>query len=370
MKKPGNLLYGLFDRWWFRHLLFWIIIWNYFAWGNGFILVTPPQAYMISLGLVTSAIFVVYPLLYFLIPEFLVKRKFLLFFLGYFILITTAAILRQYMQQLTGLTLTPTGFVSKIGNNVLPYTYICCIAASVKLLRHAYFQAENAEAAIKDKTLAELELLKTQIHPHFLFNTLNSLYAHTRQNSDKSPGIILTLSDLLRFMIYESKAEFIPLTEEIILIKNYVELERFRYGDEVDISLSFSGDLEGKLIRPLLLLPLLENCFKHGTAEELDQKWITLDLNQEKDLMYLSLSNSRNTENTKWHIPAETKGVSLQNVKRRIELYYPGKHTLMIKDDGEIFLIKLDLKLVDDKALPGKVKNAETIKYDLEMPLG
>lgn len=370
MKEPGGLLHRFFDQWWFRHLLFWIILWNYFAWGYGFIEVTPLQSYLLSLGLITSATFVVYPLLYFLIPVFLVKRKFLLFFLGYAILITSAAILRKYIQQLTGLSLTHVGFVSKIGNNVLPYTYVCCIAASVKLLRHAYLQTENAEAAVKDKTLAELELLKTQIHPHFLFNTLNSLYAHTQQNSDKSPGIILTLSDLLRFMIYESKAEFIPLAQEIQLIKNYVELEKFRYGDEMDISLNFSGDLEGKLIRPLLLLPLLENCFKHGTDEELEQKWITLNLNLDKDIMHFSLSNSRNPEKTTWQIPGETKGISLQNVRRRIELYYPGKHTFMIKEDGEIFLVKLDLILIDDRSLQGELKNAETIKYDLEMLAG
>ena len=367
MKEPGRLLHGLFDQWWFRHLLFWIILWNYFAWGNGFILITPTQAYTLSLGLVVSSIFVVYPLLYFLIPEYLVKRKFLLLFLGYAILITVASILREYLYQLTGFPLTPTGFVSRIGNNVLPYSHICWIAASVKLLRHAFFQAENAEEAVKDKTLAELELLKTQIHPHFLFNTLNSLYSHTRQNSDKSPGIILTLSDLLRFMIYESKAEFIPLTQEIQLIKNYVELEKFRFGDEMDISLSFSGDLEGKLIRPLLLLPLLENSFKHGSGDELDQKWISLDLNVEKDIMHFSLANSRNPNSAKWDIPRETKGVSLQNVRRRIELYYPGKHTFMIKDDGEIFLIKLELSLISE-AVTGKNKITETKKHDLEMP--
>lgn len=370
MKEPGALLHGLFYQWWFRHLLFWIILWNYFAWGNGFILITPPQAYSQSLGLITSAIIVVYPLLYFLIPEYLVKRKFLLFFLGYAILITAAAILREYMYQLTGFSLTPTGFVSNIGNNVLPYTHICCIVASVKLLRHAYFQAENAEAAVKVKTIAELELLKTQIHPHFLFNTLNSLYAHTRQNSTKSPEIILTLSDLLRFMIYESQAEFIPLTQEIKAIKNYVELEKFRFGDEMDISLSFSGDLEGILIRPLLLLPLMENCFKHGAGDELDQKWISLDLNVEKDLMHFNLSNSRNPESTNRDIPGESSGVSLQNVRRRIELYYPGKHTFMIKDDGEIFHIKLELNLIHEKELTGKKKNTEIRKYDLEMPAG
>jgi LytS/YehU family sensor histidine kinase len=237
-------------------------------------------------------------------------------------------------------------------------------------LRHAFFQAENAEVAEQDKTLAELELLKTQIHPHFLFNTLESLYSHTQQNSGRSPEIILTLSDLLRFMIYESKAEFIPLTQEIQLIKNYVELEKFRYGDDVDISLNFSGELEGKFIRPLLLLPLLENSFKHGTGNELDQKWISLDLNVDSGQIYFNLSNSRNPEKNENGMTGEPKGVSLENVKRRIELYYPGKHTFMIKEDGDIFLVRLELRLENKQPGKGITWYTEKEKYDLEMPAG
>jgi LytS/YehU family sensor histidine kinase len=171
-------------------------------------------------------------------------------------------------------------------------------------------------------------------------------------------------------MIYESRADFISLTHEIELIKNYVELEKYRYGDEIDISMTFSGDLEGKLIRPLLLLPLLENAFRHGTTENLDQKWISLDLNVERNTMHFKLANSRNSENLVQQIPDEEKGMSLENVKRRLEILYPGEHYLMIKEEQDIFLIKLELKLQKDRKPKSKNITLETELHDMEMPAG
>ncbi len=367
MKELAAFAESLFNKWWFRHLVFWIVMVNYFAWGYG--LSNPQNTYLKSLALIGSGVVIVYPVLYFLIPDFLVKRKILLFFLGYLILVTSAAVIRAYLSQITGMQLTHRGFDSMIGNNFLPYTHLCCIAASVKLLRHAYFQQANAEAAEQDKALVELELLKTQIHPHFLFNTLNSLYSHSRQNSDNAPEIILKLSDLLRFMIYESQSDFIPLKQEIQLLKNYVELEKFRYGDDIDISLNFSGDIEGKMIRPLLLLPLLENCFKHGTGKDVEQKWISLDLNVDGDEMNFNLTNSRSSEYDEEY-RNNPKGVSLTNIKRRIELYYPGEHTFMVKEDGEIFLVKLELRLRKQTVEIADQPITQNTTYGLQMPAG
>jgi sensor histidine kinase YesM len=360
----------LFSKWWFRHTLFWIFMLLYLAWGVGFIKERGTSPLIVSCSLAAGSMFVVYPVLYYLIPKYLVNRKFLSFFLGYAVLIAIAAVIRIYIQRVTGLPVVFSGFASKIGNNILPYTNICAIAVSFKLLRHAFIQQQKAEKAVQEKVETELELLKTQIHPRFLFNTLNSLYSHARQNSSNAPRIILTLSDLLRFMIYESNAEFIPLTQEIQLIKNYVELEKFRYGDEIEISMTFSGDLEGKLIRPLLLLPLLENCFKYGTDDRLDQKWISLDLNIAGNNMHFKLANSRNPESRIGEIDDKTTGMSLGNVKRMIELYYPGEHNILIKEDEDIFLVKLELTLKPDVTDTQKIDKTENIEYDLEMPPG
>ena len=346
--------------------MFWLFMLNYFAWGsgfgNGF-----EKAYFKSFSLITGGIFIVYPLLYFLIPEYLVKRNLFLFFIGYAILIIAAAIVRNYLMQLTGAPITPVNFESKIGSNLLPYTHICAFAATFKLIRQAFLQKQEAETAVTDKNVTEQELLKSQIHPRFLFNTLNSLNSHTRQNIDNAPQIVLTLSDLLRFMIYDSQAELIPLTQEIQVIKNYVELEKLRYGDDMEISLNFSGDMEGKLIQPLLLLPLLENSFKYGTQHDIEKKWISLDLNVANNTMYFNLTNSRSP-----HIITSEKnnmyeGMSLANVKRRIELFYPGNYVFMTKEDEDIYLVKIELKLkIGDKKLYNSV-NSDNTEYGLEM---
>ena len=169
-------------------------------------------------------------------------------------------------------------------------------------------------------------------------------------------------------MIYESQADFIPLTQEIQVIRNYVELEKLRFGDEMEISLNFSGDLEDKMIQPLLLLPLIENSFKHGTNHDIEKKWISLDLNVANNTMYFNLTNSRSPNTTTTGVIGSDKGMSLANVKRRIELFYPGKHVFMSKEDEDIFLVKMELKLKKGVIKPYKSLNTENIEYGLEMP--
>jgi sensor histidine kinase YesM len=342
------------------------------TWGFGFIMNKPPiKALYKSLSLIAGSLLVVYPLLYLLIPRYLVKRKFFLFFLGYAVVLLLAKFITGYLEEvLIGVELTYKAFASSWGNLVLPYTNLAGIAASLKIIRHSFFEENKAQTAIHEQSIAELELLKAQIHPHFLFNTLNNLYTHTKRKSSDSPQIVLSLSELLRFMIYESRADFIPLTQEIQLIKNYVELEKYRFGDDLDISLTFSGDLDGKLIRPLLLLPLLENAIKHGTSENLEQKWISLDLNVEKNMMHFKLANSYDSNNLLQELPAIEKGISLKNVKRRLELLYTGEHYLMIKAEPDLFLIKLDIKLKKDRNVKTNVTKPETAIHDLEMPTG
>lgn len=370
MQPAGNVISKLFDKWWFRHLIFWIVMILYMTWGFGFIVNKPPvKAFYKSVSLIAGSLLVIYPLLYLLIPRFLVKRKFLLFFLGYAIVLYLAKIITGYLESiLIDAEFTYKAFASGWGNLVLPYTHLAGIAASLKIIRYAFFEENKAQTAVHEQSMAELELLKAQIHPHFLFNTLNNLYTHTKRKSAESPQIVLTLSELLRFMIYESRTDFIPLDQEIQLIKNYVELEKYRYGDDLDISLTFSGDIEGKLIRPLLLLPLLENAFKHGTAEHLDQKWISLDLNVEKNMMHFKLANSRDSVEAQNQHPGKEKGISLENVKRRLELLYPNEHSLIIKEEMDLFLIKLDLRIKKDRSAKSQIKKPEIFIDDLEMP--
>ncbi len=176
-----------------RHLVFWIVMINYMAWGFGFIKLPPEKVYLRSISLIAGSMIVVYPLLYILIPRFLVKRKFLLFITSYLILLYIAGIVTGFIDGQTGWSLTYKAFSSNWGNLVLPYVNLSGIAASLKIIRYAFFQESKAQEAVNEQSLAELELLKTQIHPHFLFNTLNNLYTHTKRNSSESSQIVLTL---------------------------------------------------------------------------------------------------------------------------------------------------------------------------------
>ncbi|WP_332369013.1 histidine kinase [Spirosoma telluris] len=172
-------------------------------------------------------------------------------------------------------------------------TTIGGFAAAIKLVKIWYLKQQAYEQIDKEKLQAELQLLKSQVHPHFLFNTLNNLYALTLHKSDHSPAVVLKLSELLSYMLYECNASEVPLQKEIAFMRNYIGLEQLRYGDRLDMSVTISGDYPTKLIAPLLLVPFLENAFKHGTSEQLEQAWMHIDLSVQGNQLKFKVINSR-----------------------------------------------------------------------------
>jgi sensor histidine kinase YesM len=351
MKRQFSFLDFLFNNWWLRHILFWIFILNYFTWGFGIGETGDVKSqYIRILEFIPGFMAVVYPLLYFLIPQFLVKKKYSLFILGFIGLIGFAILYAEIFQLNYHSTKKFFGFDYRWGRNILPFIHVTGIATAIKFIKYAYFQEDRATKARQQKTIAELELLKAQIHPHFLFNTLNNLFAHTLRNSTDSPQIVSRLSNLLRFMIYESRQDFIPLAEETKLLNNYIDLEKLRYGQELDISVNFSGNQENKLIRPLLLLPLIENSFKHGMSQQLEKKWIRLQIDVDQNTFYFKLANSKDPKQIKTEVRGKSKGIGMENVRRRLELLYPGKHTLEVLDQDDVFLVKIELEIIDENA--------------------
>ncbi len=273
------------------HLLFWVIVILYYAWGFG-LDVNPKRAFLNTLGFLPGFIILVYVLLYFLIPKYLLQRKFWHFLIGFVILVIICAFYANVANLSIKNVKSLEGVKVSVGRNVLPFVHVGGIAASIKLLKYWFQQKKLTIEAEQQRIVAELKLLKAQLHPHFLFNTLNNLYSHTLEFSPKSPEIVLKLSALLRFMIYESNVPKIPLTKEIELLQNYVSLEQLRYGDRLEMSISISGEIEKYQIAPLLLLPFLENAFKHGTSRQIDQCWISLNLAMEDNTMHFKLINS------------------------------------------------------------------------------
>ncbi len=324
------------------HLAFWILIILYFAWGFGLDL-NPMKSILNAMFFLPGHMIMVYSLLYFLVPKFLLNRKYWQFFLGLIIVVALCALYTVVAQLSVNSDPRLQGANFSVGRNILPFIHVGGIAASIKLLKYWYEQKRQTLEAEQQRAVAELKLLKAQLHPHFLFNTLNNLYSHTLEFSPKSPEIVLKLSDLLRFMIYESNSPKIALAEEVELMQNYISLEKLRYGDRLDLSLSITGDIEKYQIAPLLLLPFLENAFKHGTSKQIDQCWISFNLAVEDSWMHFKLINSIDpSEEEHLTFPG---GLGLENVMRRLEILYKGKYKLDTQKLKEVYVVDLEIQL-------------------------
>lgn len=320
----------------------------------------PVKSILNALFFLPGHLIMVYTLLYFLVPKYLLNRNYWQFFLVLFILVGICGAYTVLAQ--LSLTGDPRlqGATFTVGRNILPFIHIAGIAASIKLLKFWYLQRKQTLEVEKQRTVAELKLLKAQLHPHFLFNTLNNLYSHTLEFSPKSPEIVLKLSTLLRFMIYESNSQKISLAKEIDLLQNYIALEQLRYGERLDFSITISGDIEKYQIAPLLLLPFLENAFKHGTSKQIDQCWISFNLTLEDPLMKFKLINSIDPTNEENHPPPG--GLGLENVKKRLEILYRGKYKLELQKLEEVYLIDLELHLeILEEQYIDKIELSKTI---------
>jgi LytS/YehU family sensor histidine kinase len=214
------------------------------------------------------------------------------------------------------------------------------IAATMllKLMDRSFQQEKKLREIEKEKFSAELGLLKAQINPHFLFNTLNSLYALTLKGSEQASKVVLRLADLMHYMLYGASAHKVLLKDEIKYLEDYISIEQMRFAERLELSFQYSGDIVGKWIAPLLLLPFVENAFKHGIED--NSGWVTINLKVTGSRLFLKVGNS---------CPAEPKhnlkGMGLRNVKRRLELTYPGGHQLTINQTAAAFEAELQVDI-------------------------
>jgi two-component system, LytTR family, sensor kinase len=214
------------------------------------------------------------------------------------------------------------------------------ISVSIKLLRNQLLAKEREKNLLKEKLNAELQLLRNQLHPHFLFNTLNNIYALTRKKSDLAPEAVLKLSELLSFMLYESKKETIPVSTELAFLEDYISLERIRYDKRLEISFEKEIQDPGQPIAALLLLPLVENAFKHGAGETRYDSFIRIRMKQSAGEFRFSVENSFEGHKT----PEDKDRIGLNNIRRQLELLY-GEYCLDVSCDKNIFGVNLYLNL-------------------------
>ena len=218
------------------------------------------------------------------------------------------------------------------------------------LIRSWYEQRLRVQQLVQQKTTAELDGLKAQVQPHFVFNTLNNIYSTALTSSPETASLIAHLSGFLAYNLYESTQAIVPLETELAYIDHYIELQKNRYGPKLDVAINRYHSIDNLQIAPLLLLPLVENSFKHGVASSIGFSWIRIDISSGPGQFSVKIANSKDDQGP---IPvAATGGIGLSNVKKRLALLYPDAHELSIIDEPHSYLIRLTIKPLNHDFLP------------------
>ena len=282
---------------------------------------------------------------FFLIPRFLSKNKLGIYILSILISITlyiflclVSDFINHYIYSIPNYH---HFFFFIITRSFFAALFIFGLSTSYKVTIE-WFNSERQKKELENEKLAsELAFLKSQINPHFLFNTLNNVYSLAFKKSDDTPDAIIKLSKLMRYMLYESNERQVFLSKEIDYLHNYIDLQKLRLPETVEIKFNVEGDIEGRLIEPMLLIPFVENAFKHGVSyNEKSQINISIKLNADELLFVVDnkINNAQLTEES-------GSGIGLLNVKRRLSLLYPGKHKIIIKDDTYEYRVILKIYL-------------------------
>jgi two-component system, LytTR family, sensor kinase len=213
-------------------------------------------------------------------------------------------------------------------------------AIMIKQFRLQLAGKEKEKGLIRDKLETELKFLRNQTNPHFLFNTLNNIYSLARKKADETADVVMKLSKLLRFMLYESKNEQIKVSDEIKILDDYIELEKIRYNDRLTISFIREIDNENEQIAPLLLIPFVENAFKHGASESRFESFIHLDMKLENGMLEFNIENTKEQNDKKLN----NENIGLTNVRRQLELLYK-EHEVSVQSETTLFKVFLKINL-------------------------
>jgi hypothetical protein len=255
------------------------------------------------------------------------------------------------------------GLKSALRQQLSSLPIIVGLAVMIKLIKRWWQKQQETEQLARENAKAELQLLKAQIHPHFLFNTLNNIYFFTLSNSSRAPEMIEKLTAILQYILNECKQPLVPVQQEMKMIHDYMALEEIRYGSQMKMSIETDGLSAEKMIAPLLLIPFVENSFKHGASKMITDPWINLQAVIEGNDLYFSIFNSRPSTMNQTSTNAGLDGqgsIGLKNVKKRLELLYPGAHELNIVEQPTSFSVYLKIQL--QEILVSSADNAETKK--------
>ena len=337
-----------------HHVIFWLIyfLFNFLRWGSYY----EDYLYSFKANILGFPIHMTltYFTIYVLIPLFIYKRKYIFFTLGLFCTILVMVIIKYELTYfLISNNVWPEGPEETTSLNLnyvvvmmLGELYVISFVAAIKITIDWMRERQLAANLAKSQLETELRFLRSQISPHFFFNTLNNIYSLSLEKSENTPDTILKLSDLMRYLLYETKDKRQPLNKEINFIQNYLDLERIRYNDKLDLKFDVTGNPKGKKIAPMLLIHFIENGFKHGASKNIGKVSIHIDLKIEDDFLYFKMSNTLPQKELKNNIN-KAGGIGIENVEKRLKLGYGAQdYDLNIfEKDGE-YNVHLKLRLL------------------------
>lgn len=338
------------------HGLFWGVVWVFYTLYFGHQNDDYSSSFLLVTLLLPITAGTLYMLNYYLIPKFLLQKRYKQFALFAFYTSVVSLWLQAWAIVLTlvlvaeykASSMTPASL--DVYFLIIGMYWVVLLGVAIKLFKH-WFQTQQKNQWLVHHSLetelrlkeAELQLLKAQIHPHFLFNTLNSLYGLTLEKSDHAPEVVIKLSELLDYLLYKSNKPKVLLKDEIRHIQNFISLEQLRYENKLEFDWQTEGQIAGQSIAPMLILPFIENCFKHGVSNEAQKCWINVSLKVSDDQMQLDISNSK-IKGAELQLPYKSgNGIGLQNVQKRLKLLYADQHKLKVEDKVEEFKVSLEL---------------------------
>ena len=329
----GSKPYILHSIFWFAFLLFFTIT---EPWENGII-------YNLSNSLIITIFYmaIAYINLYILIPRFLNQKNFLL----YSALLMVVAILLTPIRSLVIYLKVQETMSNNFQTTFLALFLFGGVTTLFKIVSD-WLKHQRVQKELETQTMQnELKFLRSQINPHFLFNTLNNLYALTLKKSDKAPEIVIKLSEMMRYMLYECNEKQVLLEKEINYLRNYLDLEQLRQGENVKINFAILGNINGQTVAPMIFIPFIENSFKHGLNKHLKEGFVDIRIKVLEKHLRLEIENSKPEA-----VPTEfggkkSGGIGLVNVKRRLNLLYPDQYKLEIKNNPDVYRVELDLEI-------------------------
>ncbi|MBO0320724.1 histidine kinase [Muricauda sp. CAU 1633] len=280
---------------------------------------------------------------YYLMPKYLYKKKYWQFFLGFAVVVTCVIGIEE-------LILEPIFFAGTPRGDKFPGIYVSLLTVlpTMIMLSGCKFgwdalqkqdEIDELQSTIQE---SELQFLRSQINPHFLFNNLNNLYSYALQNSPKTPEIILEMSGVLRYMLYESKEQFVSLKKEIEQLDNFIRLYKLQIENRGDVNFETVNIKSGYKIAPLILIVFIENAFKHSQSGQSSD--IEIDISVKMSDSVLEFHCKNNFESVP-SLDTVAKGIGLRNVQKRLELLYPNKHRLEINEENNSYIVYLRLEL-------------------------